>query len=443
MAHSKLLTALEINALPAKARRYADGDGLYIRVAVSGSGDKQRVTKSWVLKYKSPATGMVRYTGLGPYPQISLANARIEAEKARKKVRKGKDPVDQNAKKEQKVQKAAKTLTFGQCAEKYIAAHKHGWTNPAHIAQWHSTFNETKRGKLVFPALTADLNDLPVRKVNTTAVFDCLSKIWETKTESAKRARGRIKKVLDWAKVAGHRSGDNPARWEEHLEFLLSNPSDVTEVENHPSMPFQDLQSFLADLRVRPGVSARALEFMILTATRTGAVLNAPWSEIDFENRLWSVPYGRKGAKIRSKNNRQGRTVPLSDRAIAILKELPREEGNSHIFIGGKQGRGLSNMALLELMRDMVPDETGQKSKYVPHGFRATFKDWCFDQAKYPSYVSEFALWHTVKNKSEAPYVRGTAPTPRTLLMTDWANFCTQSPADDVVTPMRRAKVSK
>lgn len=429
---SKLLTVREIDTLPAKARRYADGDGLYIRVAVSGSGDKQRVTKSWVFKYRSPVTGIARYTGLGPYPRVSLAKARIEAEKVRRKVRKGKDPVDQNAKKGQKRVKEAKSLTFGQCAEKYIESQKHGWTNPAHIAQWHSTFNETKRGKLVFPALTADLNGLPVRKVDTEAVVECLEKIWTTKTETAKRVRGRIEAVLDWAKVRGYRSGDNPARWSGHLDKILAKPSKVKSVEHHPAMPWREVPAFMAKLRSGLWVSHRALEFMVLTATRTSAVIHAQWDEIDFAERLWTVQPGRVGAKI---TDGKPRTVPLSDRVIEILRAVPRIEGNPHVFVGSKGGRGLSDMAMLEVMRDIAP-------AYVPHGFRSTFSDWCTDQTSFPARVREASLWHVVQNKVEAAYNRTDVIEPRRLLMADWANFCSRPPvdSDSVVTPMRRTK---
>lgn len=432
MPRAKGLTTLAINALPAKARRYADRDGLYIRVAVSGSGREQKATKSWVFKFVSPITGTVRYTGLGSYPDLSLADARIEAEKLRKKVRKGKDPVDQRVEQKQERVKASKSLTFGQCAAKYVESQKHGWTNPAHIAQWHSTFNETKRGKLVFPALTADLNSLPVRRVDTDAVVECLEKIWTTKTETAKRARGRIEAILDWAKVRGYRSGDNPARWSGHLDKILAKPSKVRAVEHHPAMPWREVPEFMLKLRSGQWVSHRALEFMVLTATRTSAVIHARWDEVNFAERLWTVQPGRVGSKI---TDGKPRTVPLSDRAIEILKALPRIEGNPHVFVGGKEGRGLSDMAMLEVMRDFAP-------AYVPHGFRSTFKDWCTDQTNYPNRVSEVALWHVVKDKTEAAYNRTDVIEPRRLLMADWAKHCARPPieSDGVVTPMRKAK---
>lgn len=441
---ARLIEKLDPNALDelTKPGRYGDGDGLWLQVTKSGN-------KSWLFVYSFDGDRN-RAMGLGPLRHVSLKKARAKAKAANAQLDSGIDPLTakQNeraaaiAAKAERELEAAKPpeLTFGECAAKYIEAHKPSWTNPKHAAQWHSTFNETRRGSMIFPAYTADLNALPISEVDTDAVESCLKLIWWTKTETAKRTRGRIEKVLNWAKVKKLRSGDNPARWEGHLSILFAQSNADTEGDNHPAMPFSELPAFLERLRQRPGISARALEFLILTATRTGAVIYATWSEIDFDNRLWSVPYGRKGAKIHSKRNRQAKTVPLSAQAIAILKALPREDGNPYIFIGGEEGKGLSNMAMLELLREMLPSEDGATSKYVTHGFRATFKDWCLDQGKYPSYVSEFALWHSVKNKTEASYIRGDAPTPRTMLMADWAHYCARAPIENNVTPLQITK---
>lgn len=430
---ARLIEKLDATALEelTEPGRYGDGYGLWLQVSKSGS-------KSWLFVYSFDGDRN-RAMGLGSFHTVSLKKARAKAKACRDMIADNVDPLQAKAalrqareaeKARQQVEAAkAPEPTFGECAAKYIEAKKPGWTNPKHVAQWHSTFNETRRGTIVFPAVTANLNDLPVSKVDTDAVVECLEKIWTTKTETAKRARGRIEAVLDWAKVRGYRSGDNPARWTGHMSVLFSEASDA-EVENHPSMPFDQLPAFLERLRQRPGISARALEFLILTATRTGAVIYATWSEIDLDNRLWSVPYGRKGAKIRAKNNKQGKTVPLTPQAIALLKALPREDGNPYVFIGGEEGKNLSNMAMLELLREMLPSSDGVTSQYVTHGFRATFKDWALDQGKYPSYVSEFALWHSVKNKVEASYVRNSAPTPRALMMADWANYCARLPVE-------------
>jgi integrase len=440
----------EIKALN-KPGRYCDVDGLYVYVTKSSKPaeevEGQRLNKSWVFRFVSPTelspkTGkkMIRDMGLKSFPEVTLAAAREQVTTLRAQVAAGIDPMKRRDEMEREKAKASKSLTFGQCAAKYIDSQKHGWTNPAHIAQWHSTFNQTKRGKLVFPALTADLNDLPVRTVDTNAVVESLEKIWTTKTETAKRVRGRIEAVLDWAKVRGYRSGDNAARWSGHLDKILAKPSKVKAVAHHPAMPWRDVPAFMLKLRSKQWPSYRALEFTILTATRTSAVIRARWPEIDFEQRLWTVQPGRVGSKI---TDGKLRTVPLSDRAIEILKVLPRYEDNPFVFVGGKDGRGLSEMAMLEVMKELAPDPDKKgKALYVPHGFRSTFKDWCTDQTNYPNRVSEVALWHVVKDKTEAAYNRTDVIEPRRLLMADWANYCARPPIEDGsnVTQMRKAK---
>ncbi len=420
--------------------RYYDRDWLYINVVSATS-------KSFFFRYVSPTkfnekTGkaMIRDMGLGSFPSHrTLAKARAEAQRLRKLVISGIDPMDQRkADKHEKIAAAKSARTFGECANAYIESQKHGWTNPAHKAQWHSTFNETKRGKKVFPALTADLNDLPVRKVDTAAVESCLKKIWYTKTESAKRARGRIEKVLDWAKVKDSRSGENPARWLGHLDTLLPPPSKVRKPKHQPSLHHRSIFDFMQKLRTRSGVSARALEFLILTVTRTGAVIYATWDEIDFEQRMWTVQSRRIGAKIADD---EARVTILIDRAIEILKALPREEGNPYLFIGGKKGRGLSSAAMLELMREIEPDGNG-KSKYVPHGFRSTFRTWCSDKTNHPTAVSEATLWHGLPSKLLAAYDRSEMIEKRTRIMNEWAAYCELPPieTDGNVTPIRKVR---
>lgn len=418
--------------------RYCDSEGLYLRVA-----NTKRRTKSWVFQYVSPVTGKVRQMGLGSYgkgpDKLSLADARAKATEHRRLVSQKLDPMverEQAAVLEQVA--AAKSKTFGECASEYIETHKAGWTNPAHIAQWHSTFNETKRGKLTFPAYTAVLNDVPVSEINTELVLSCLKPIWATKTESATRVQSRIATVLDWAKAKELRVGDNPAVWRGHLAKLLPRPSKVKKVKHQRSMHYRDVHGFMQKLRLRPGVSARALEFLILTATRTGAVINATWDEIDLSQRLWTVQPRRVGAKI---VDDEARTTILTDRAIAILKELPREENNSHVFIGGKEGSGLSDMALLELMKELEPDpKNPAKPMYVTHGFRATFKTWCSDKTNHPSAVTEAALWHGLPSKLLEAYDRSEMTEKRQRLMREWAAFCERPPvSDDNVTHMRRS----
>lgn len=240
--------------------------------------------------------------------------------------------------------------------------------------------------------------------------------IWQTKSETASRIRQRIESVLDWATVRGYRKGDNPARWKGHLEKLLPQRSKIAKVKHHAALPYAELPLFMSVLRKRESVSARALEFLILTATRTGEVIGAKWNEIDFRKKEWTVP------EERMKANKEHR-VPLSDRAIEILEALPREDDNDYIFIGGRKGASLSNMAMLELMKGIRPG-------YVPHGFRSTFRDWAAERTNYPNHVVEMALAHTIGDKVEAAYRRGELLEKRSRLMNDWSRFAA-TPATD------------
>ncbi len=255
-------------------------------------------------------------------------------------------------------------------------------------------------------------------------VLKILRPIWTTKPETAGRVRTRIAKILDWAKTNSYRHGDNPARWQGHLENVLPEKSKVSSVRHHPALPYADVPKFVAELRDVEGITARALEFAILTAGRTGAVIGAVWDEVDLQAKTWTVPPERIGTKITG-DDAKPRLVPLSDRAIEILKALPREKGNPHVFIGQKRRikpgkkrtEALSNMAMLELMREMRPG-------FVPHGFRSSFKDWAVETTNYPNMVSEAALWHVVADKVEAAYRRGDLFEKRRRLMANWAKYC-------------------
>jgi len=250
--------------------------------------------------------------------------------------------------------------------------------------------------------------DLPVAAIDTGLVLKALEPIWTTKPETAGRVRGRMEAVLDWAKARGYRDGENPARWRGHLDKLLPNRRKVRSVRNHPAMPYSDLPVFMAELRSRQSVSARALEFAILTAARTGEVIGAKLSEVDLDNAVWTVPADRMKA------GREHR-VPLPPRAVEIVRERPRD--GDYVFPGGRAGKPLSNMALLELMRGMRPE-------FVPHGFRSTFRDWAAERTTHPSEVVEQALAHAIESKVEAAYRRGDLFEKRRRLMSDWASYC-------------------
>jgi integrase len=300
-------------------------------------------------------------------------------------------------------------MTYKDCAERYIEAHRAGWKNAKHAAQWGATLDS-----YVYPIM----GKLPVDSVDTGLVMRALEPIWTEKPETASRVRGRIESILDWATVRGHRQGDNPARWRGHLDNLLPARAKVRRVEHHAALPYGDMGAFMAELRQQPGLAARALEFAILTAARTGEVIGATWAEIDLEARVWTIPASRMKA------GREHR-MPLSEAAMAILNGLPK---------GGDQPFRMSNMAMLKLLQRM-----GRKD-VTTHGFRSTFSDWCAERTNYPSEVREMALAHTVGDKVEAAYRRGDLFEKRRQLAEAWAKFCaTPRPGGGAVVPMRRS----
>jgi integrase len=381
---------------------YGDGNGLYLQVSAFE-------TKAWVFRFMM--LGVARKMGLGPAgpkPKVTLKVARDLAADARKSVLQGIDPiVERDARKAALAAEKAKAMTFEQCAQGYIKAHQSSWKSAKHASQWESTLKT-----YAYPVIGA----LPVGAVEKAHVMKILQPIWEEKTETASRVRGRIEKVLDRAKALEMRTGENPARWAGNLDQLLPPKSRVSPVEHHTAIPYRDLPGFMAKLRQREGISARALEFTILTIARTGDTIGATWSEIDRVEELWTVAAarvkGKKGARKRD------HVVPLSARALAILDGLPRE---SHfVFPGAKEGKGLSNMAMAELLKDM--GYAGDVA--TVHGFRSCFKDWCSEQTAYPNELSEMAMAHTVRDAVEAAYRRGDMRDRRRQLMEDWEAYC-------------------
>lgn len=408
------LTAKRVERLRKTPGRYLDERGLYLQVNSPGRA-------SWILRYER---GDVEHMlGLGSTADFTLKEARERARKARQFLADGIDPI--KAKKAAKVKRAAeaaKQMTFKECAQKYFDDNSGQWRNAKHRAQFLSTLEQ-----YAYPAI----GNLAVADIDVGLVLRVLEPIWKTKTETASRLRGRIETVLSWATVRELRSGDNPARWQGFLSTQLTGRGKLSPVKHHAALPYADLPAFMADLRKRPAVAARALEFLILTAARTGAVIGATWDEIDLKERVWTVPHDRAGTKI---GGNQPRRVPLSDRAIELLRALPREEGNRHVFIGASAGMPLSSMAMLVLMKRMGREIT-------VHGFRSTFKDWVSERTGYANHVSEAALWHIVADKVEAAYRRGDLFIKRRSLMADWAKYCSSTPgkAGEVV-PLRRAK---
>jgi integrase len=406
------LTALAITQ--AKRRGYyGDGGGLFLQVSASA-------TKSWVFRFKEG--GRLREMGLGPTHTVSLAEARQKALECRKARLEGLDPIQaRRGKRIQAKLDVAKAMTFAACAERYIASHKAGWRNPKHAAQWPATL-----GTYVYPVF----GSLPVQAVDVGLVMKAIEPIWTAKPETASRVRGRIESVLDWATARGYRQGENPARWRGHLENLLPKKSKVRRVEHHSALPYAEIAAFTAELRQQEGVAARALEFAILTAARTGEVIGAKWDEIDLGEPLWAVPAERMKA---GKEHR----VPLSDAAIAILEGMRKIRQGDHIFPGGKAGRPISNMAMLMLLRRMG------RGDLTAHGFRSSFRDWAAERTTFPAEVAEMALAHAVSDKVEAAYRRGDLFQKRRQLSDAWAKFCAAAPAAGQVVPIRKQAAAK
>ena len=386
------LKALEVQRLT-EPGMHAVGvvPGLHLQVLPTGA-------RTWVLRIM--VSGKRREMGLGGYPGVTLAQARDLARGAREKVRAGVDPIEENrAARSAQAASRASALTFEQCAQKYIEAQKSGWKNEKHAQQWLNTLTQH-----AFPVM----GGLLVRDVGLSHVLAVLEPIWQTKTETASRLRGRIEAVLDWATVRKYRAGDNPARWRGHLDKLLAAPAKVAKVEHHPAMPIDEVSGFLTKLRQQEGIGARALEFAILTAARSGEVRGMTWPEVDLEARVWVIPSERMKA---GKEHR----VPLSAAALELLKAMPRMADSDVVFPGTK-GQPLSDMTLTAVLRRMNVQATA-------HGFRSTFRDWAGERTAHPREVIEHALAHQLKDKAEAAYQRGSLFEKRRKLMGDWAAF--------------------
>jgi integrase len=413
MAQIGKLSAMEV----AKAKGPAvlhDGGGLYLRVSPTGS-------KAWVFRFQ--LDGKRRDMGLGPYPDISLAEARQKATAHRKQRHEGIDPLDaKTAKLQEQRLSAAKGRTFREMAAEFIDRNEAGWRNAKHRQQWRNTL-----GTYVYPTL----GELPVSAIDTGLVVQVLDPIWAIKPETASRVRGRIEAVLDAATVRGFRQGPNPAQWKGNLAHILPARTKVREVEHHASISFDDTPEFLAALRQREAMSALALEFVIFTAARTGEALGAQWGEIDLAAKIWTVPARRMKA------GREHR-VPLSCAALAVLEKIQplalMKDGKPNpaapVFPGPRRALPMSNMVLLMLLRRM------NRADLTVHGFRSCFADWAAERTAYPREVVEMALAHAVENKTERAYRRGDLFEKRRRLMGDWARFC-ETPLSGDVVPLR------
>lgn len=383
--------------------------GLYLQVLPTGG-------RSWVLR--AMVGGKRRDMGLGGFPDVPLADARRKARDAREAIEKGMDPIEERrAAKAALVAGAGRVVTFEQAAKDYLAAHEKAWKNPKHAAAWSHTLKA-----YAYPVI----GKLAVGDIETTHVLNVLRPIWGEKTESAKRLRGRIEQILDAAKATGviKSPWENPARWRGHLDKLLAPPRKLAPVVHHKALPVEEIGAFMARLRKLDGIGARALEFAILTAARSGEVRGATWPEIDLQGKVWTIP------KERMKAGREHR-VPLPPEAVELLEKLPRVGGSEFVFPSAS-GTPLSDMTLSAVCRRM-------EVLAVPHGFRSTFRDWCGEHTNFPREVAEAALAHTVGDEVEKAYRRGDALEKRRRLMEAWAKYLGRpapAPASNV-TPIR------
>ncbi len=421
-----VLKPLQIKNLP--AGRHTDGGGLQLLVKKSGA-------RSWVFRFMME--GRSRDIGLGAATgpdAISLAQARDKAIDLRRLVQSGVDPLKERARIDAEQQAEAQAahiagITFKASAEAYLAAHSDSWKNAKHRAQWPSTLKA-----YVYPVM----GDLPVAEISTEHVMAVLEPIWKAKPETASRVRGRIETILDAAKARGYREGENPARWRGHIALMLPARSRLSRGK-HPALPYDGVNSFIADLQSRDATAGLALEFTILTAVRSGETIDAVWDEVDMKNATWTIPAERMKA---GKEHR----IPLSDRAIEIL-ESTKTRGSSYLFSGSNGGK-LSNMAMAMMIRRMheANVNAGQQG-YIDskqdrvatvHGFRSSFRDWAAERTGYSHEVCEMALAHVIANQAEAAYRRGDLFDKRRKLMDSWAKYCAEPPVDNEnVTPIR------
>lgn len=387
---AKELTAAAVAKLK-EPGRYAVGgaEGLHLRITPAG-------TKLWVCRLV--VGDKRRDIGLGDFPYVSLSEARDKARDARRSVRNGVDPVPVKPKLESAP--AAPVHLFRKAALELIASKRDEWRNAKHKAQWANTL-ET----YAFPVL----GDMDVAEIKMADILEVLKPIWTTKTETAKRVRGRIENVIDYATVHEWRKGDNPARWDGLLDKVLPAPSKVAKVEHHKSMPFEEVPAFMRVLEGAAGTSPQALRLLVLTAARAGEIRGARWSEFDLEEGVWTVPAERMKAKVEHR-------VPLSSQALRLLSEIPRFDGVDLLFPSAiDMKKSISDMTMTNLLRKRGLD-------YVPHGFRSTFRDWAGDNTEYPRDLLEAALAHATESKVEAAYRRKDALERRRPLMQQWAD---------------------
>lgn len=365
--------------------------GLCLQIAPSGA-------KSWILRVL--VNGRRREIGVGGYPDVMLAEARERARAIRMQIRDGVDPVADRRARRAAQRAKVNAVTFEQAAREWHQSKQSEYRNPKHAAQVLRTIKA-----YAVPVI----GTMPVEQIGLKDVLAVLQPVWADKTETASRLRGRIENVLAWATVSGHRTGDNPARWKGNLDAVLAQPGKIARVKHHAALPIEQLPTFFARLRHQSGMAARALEFLILTAARSGEVRGAKWMELDSDAGVWTVPAERMKA-------RREHRVPLASQARDLLERLPKFEGSDFVFSAPRGGM-LSDMSISAVMRRM-------DAEAVPHGFRSTFRDWAAEHTEYAGEIAEMALAHTISNKVEAAYRRGDLLAKRRQMMNDWAEYC-------------------
>lgn len=407
--------AREFSALEVKRLKHP-GRGRNVIVAVGGiDGLAMQITptgaRSWILRCKVGQKR--RHIGLGGYPEVSLADAREQAREARALIKQGVDPIDERrAKRAHLISQQRRGLTFGQAVDRYLEAKLAEFNNPKHQKQWRSTL-ETYANPHLGDMLVSDISVMDIQRV--------LAPIWEQKTETASRVRGRIEAVLAWASVSGHREGDNPARWRGNLDAILPKPSRIAKVVNHPALSLVEAPDWYVDLKARKGTATRALEFLALTAARSGEVRGAEWAELDLNEKVWTIP------SERMKANKEHR-VALTQYAAELVSNLPRLQGSPYVFAAPRGGM-LSDAALGACMKRIhlanpnryVDARSGRAA--VPHGLRSTFRDWAAERTEYPREMVEIALAHSVGSEVERAYRRTDMLEKRRAMMEVWNSF--------------------